>query len=33
VVDLSSYGEFSLIVSYRPMPDGNHEFIDFAVCP
>lgn len=31
VVDLSSYDEFGLIVSFQPAPDGDHEFIDFAV--
>jgi hypothetical protein len=30
-MELSSYDEFGLIVSFQPSPDGNHEFIDFAV--
>jgi hypothetical protein len=31
VVDLSSYDEYGLIVTFEPMPDGNHRFIDFIV--
>jgi hypothetical protein len=33
VVDLSSFRELDLVIRYRPAPDGNHEFIDFAVYP
>jgi hypothetical protein len=31
IVDLSSYDEYGLIVTFEPMPDGNHLFIDFIV--
>jgi len=31
VVGLSSYDEYGLIVTYEPMPDSNHRFIDYIV--
>lgn len=30
-VDLSSYDESGIIVTFQPAPDGNHLFIDFDV--
>jgi hypothetical protein len=31
IVDMSSYDEFGLMVTFEPMPEGNHRFIDFTV--
>jgi hypothetical protein len=30
-VDLSSYDEFGLIVTFQVAPDGDHVFIDFVI--